>query len=336
MILADKIIKIRKQNGWSQEELAEKVGVSRQAVSKWESGTSIPDLDKILRLSEIFGVTTDYLLKDAIEELSPETDAEIKENGQLRLVSLDEANEYMDMAEKTSRWFALATALCILSPVPLILLGGLAEGHPVGSYWITENGAGGVGVSVLLVMIAIGVVLFIMNGMQMSRFDYLEKEVFSLEYGVQGIVEKKKNNFSKIYRTGIAAGVTLCILAAVPLLLAAGFEASDTAVVVYVDMILILIAAGVFLFVKTGCIWESYQKLLQEEDYTPDKKMAHRRLDFFPGLYWGVVAAIYLFISFRNMQWDRTWVIWPVAGVVFAVLYGVLMTVTRSKINKKK
>ena len=63
MILADKIIKLRRQSGFSQEELAARLNVSRQSVSKWESGTSIPDLNKIIKLSEIFGVSTDYLLK---------------------------------------------------------------------------------------------------------------------------------------------------------------------------------------------------------------------------------------------------------------------------------
>ena len=62
MLLAEKILELRKQNGWSQEELAEKVGVSRQSISKWESAQSVPDLDKILVLSRIFGVSTDYLL----------------------------------------------------------------------------------------------------------------------------------------------------------------------------------------------------------------------------------------------------------------------------------
>ena len=68
MILADKIINLRKKNGWSQEELAEKLGVTRQSISKYEGAQSIPDLDKILKLSEIFGVTTDYLIKDELEE----------------------------------------------------------------------------------------------------------------------------------------------------------------------------------------------------------------------------------------------------------------------------
>ena len=68
MILADKIAEERKKNGWSQEELANQLGVSRQAVSKWESAGAVPDLQRILQMSELFGVSTDYLLKDELEE----------------------------------------------------------------------------------------------------------------------------------------------------------------------------------------------------------------------------------------------------------------------------
>ena len=64
MIFADKLITLRKKVGWSQEELAEKLNVTRQSVSKWEGAQSVPDIDKILQLSCLFGVTTDYLLKD--------------------------------------------------------------------------------------------------------------------------------------------------------------------------------------------------------------------------------------------------------------------------------
>ena len=69
MNIADRIQYLRKQNGYSQEELADKVGVSRQAVSKWESEQSTPDLEKIIVMSELFEVTTDYILK-GIEPVS--------------------------------------------------------------------------------------------------------------------------------------------------------------------------------------------------------------------------------------------------------------------------
>lgn len=70
MIFADKLIALRKKEGWSQEELAQQLNVSRQSVSKWEGAQSVPDLDKIVQLSRIFGVSTDYLLKDELRSRS--------------------------------------------------------------------------------------------------------------------------------------------------------------------------------------------------------------------------------------------------------------------------
>lgn len=67
MTIADRILELRKTKGISQEELADKINVSRQAISKWESGQSFPDLDKIVILSEYFNVTTDYLIKGISE-----------------------------------------------------------------------------------------------------------------------------------------------------------------------------------------------------------------------------------------------------------------------------
>lgn len=67
MKLPDKIIKLRKENGLSQEEFAEKLNVSRQAVSRWENGTALPDAQNVLQISKLFHVTTDYLLNDDYE-----------------------------------------------------------------------------------------------------------------------------------------------------------------------------------------------------------------------------------------------------------------------------
>ena len=102
MIFAEKLIKLGKQNGWSQEDLAIHMGVSRQSVSKWESMTSIPELDKIIKLSELFGVSTDYLLKDEFEDAGEGkgdactgiTETQ-KEYGIRRKVTLDEATHFM-------------------------------------------------------------------------------------------------------------------------------------------------------------------------------------------------------------------------------------------------
>ena len=71
MTFSDKLIALRKKAGWSQEELAERLNVSRQSVSKWESAQSMPDIDKILQLSSLFSVTTECLLKDTQDDTQP-------------------------------------------------------------------------------------------------------------------------------------------------------------------------------------------------------------------------------------------------------------------------
>lgn len=103
MILADKITELRKKAGWSQEELAAQLGVSRQSVSKWEGAQSVPDMEKILQLSNLFGVSTDYLLKDEITQpetktafpITAQTAADYGETKPLRRVSMEEASEYI-------------------------------------------------------------------------------------------------------------------------------------------------------------------------------------------------------------------------------------------------
>ena len=115
MIFADKLITLRKKAGWSQEELAEKLGVTRQSVSKWEGAQSVPDIDKILQLARLFGVTTDYLLKEEQDE--PEYTAE-DDTPALRKVTLAQANDCLAKAQANAPKMALATALCIAKPCP--------------------------------------------------------------------------------------------------------------------------------------------------------------------------------------------------------------------------
>ena len=64
MTMGEKILNMRKARGWNQEELAERIGVTRQAVSRWESGAAKPDADKIIAICDLFGVSADYLLRD--------------------------------------------------------------------------------------------------------------------------------------------------------------------------------------------------------------------------------------------------------------------------------
>lgn len=329
MILAEKITMLRKQNGWSQEELAMKLDISRQSVSKWESTASVPDLDKIIKLSQIFGVSTDFLLKDdiIIEENMIPAGADTLEMPK-RKVSLEEANIFMNLTADIAKWIASGVMLCILSPVFLIALAALGEYRLIP---LSEDAGVGLGMIILFIMVGIAVAIFILKGMQLKPFEFLEKEEFTLEYGIYGIVEKKKQDFENTFRACIAIGVLLCIFSVIPLFLTELFPNSKHLGAWSVGLLLLLVACGVFLFVWAGMIYGSYQKLLQEEDYSGGNKYANKKIEAISGAYWCLITAIFLGYSFLTNDWGRSWIIWPCAGVLFGAICCVLHVVYGEK-----
>ena len=317
MILADKIIDLRKKAGWSQEELAEKLGVSRQSVSKWEGAQSIPDMNKILQLSELFGVSTDYLLKDSMEaaETVPSQDIDAED---ATFVSMEEANAFLSYKAESAPRIALGVLLCILSPIALILLGGAQES---GRLAITEMQAAMIGLIVLLLMVAGAVLLFVLTGMKGSKFEYLEKNALDTAYGVSGMVRERMQREESDHTRSIAVGVVLCVLAAIPLFVLLLWRGEDEFYgVLGVSAILTLAGIGVHILVKASIPWEGYRMLLEEGDYTRDRKRTNRQ---YAGIYWCIVTAAYLAVSFLTNRWDMTWIIWPVA----AVLYGAVVEI---------
>ncbi|MBQ3222261.1 MAG: helix-turn-helix transcriptional regulator [Clostridia bacterium] len=324
MILADKIIELRKKNGWSQEELAEKLNVSRQSVSKWEGALSTPDLGRILDMARLFGVTTDYLLKDEMEEQAVEQTAE--EMPPMRRVTMEEANEYLSAQEQAAGRNALCTLLCILSPVCLISLGGIAEYTGV----LSETAAGVIGLVVLLGLVAAAVVGFITTGMNMNKWEFLEKEAFETEYGVSGMVKEKRKEAKPGFVRSIATGVALCILSPVPLIVS---SLSNAQVVQahMVSLLLVMVGAAVVLFIRSGMPWEAMEKLLQEGDYTPEKKRRSPLVEAVSGVYWMIVLAIFLLWGFLGDAWGICWVVWPVGGVLFAAVSVIVEAIAKKK-----
>ena len=271
MILADKIIRLRKKNGWSQEELADKMNVSRQAVSKWESSQTIPDLDKILQLSTLFGVTTDYLLKDEIEdeELTNDTTSDTT----VKRISIEEANEYIEQRKKASWHLALATFLCILSPITIMVLSILSElPNPI----ITETMAGAVGLTVLFAFVLCAVPIYIYCGFKNQPYAFLDKNIpFELEYGVKGLVTEKKNAFRPTYISYNIIATCICIFAVVPLVLLS-FTENEILVAVALGLLMIIAGIGAGMFIVAGTQNASMQKLLREGEFTEKERKRKR------------------------------------------------------------
>lgn len=324
MILADKIIRLRKKNGYSQEELAEKMNVSRQAVSKWEAAQSIPDLEKILQLSRLFGVTTDYLLKDEIEN---EEYDDASDSG-VRKVSLDEARDYVESRKTASVRIAVATMLCFLSVFPLMLLGAASE---AGGFWLSEDQAGVIGLAVMLITVAIAVAIFVATGFKNAPYEFLDGEPFEIEYGVAGIVRDMQKKFRSTYARLNCIGVCLCVLSPIPLICTA-FANNDLLSVAMLTVMFFTVGIAVMLFIIAGVRWASMQRLLKEGEYLPEEKEKARIRETVGMAYWTVVTAVFLLWSFLGSNeenianggsWRYSWTVWPVAAILFAAVMAI-------------
>lgn len=313
MILADKIVRLRKMNGWSQEELADRMHVSRQAVSKWEAAQSTPDLEKILMLSKLFGVSTDYLLKDELEK--EEYTCDIPDTS-VRCITMEEANTYLDHRKWASIRIALATMLCILSPVCLILLGAASN---ISVLPFNEKFASFCGLAVLFVMITVAVALFLLVGAKHSPYMFLEKEDFDLAYGVSGMVKEKQKVLKDTYTKCNISGVCLCILA--PIVLTLGFFTVNPLISAgFVSATLFLISIAVGLFVWGGVQWASMERLLREGEFAPEKHKESALEETVATVYWLLITAGYLIWSFLADSWGISWIVWPIGGIIFAAI----------------
>lgn len=313
MILADKIIRLRKKNGWSQEELAEKMNVSRQAVSKWESAQTVPDLEKILQLSGLFGVTTDYLLKDELE--SEEYTDSTAESG-VKRVTLAEANEFIDWRRSAAVRIAVAVFLCIASVIPLLLLAAASEANMLG---MTAEFAGAVGMVIFLVTVTVAVVIFVYCGFRNAPYAYLDKEVFETEYGVKGMVREKQKAYRNAYVRSNMIGVGICVLSPVALFVGA-FSGDEFFTVLMLTVTLLAVGVGVIFFITAGVRWASMQKLLREGDFSDREKKRSGLKESVGTIYWLLAVAIYLGWSFSTDNWTISWIVWPIAGVLFAAV----------------
>ena len=319
MIFADKLILLRKKAGWSQEELAEQMNVTRQSVSKWEGAQSVPDLDKMIRLSELFGVSTDYLLKDEIEQAEHINSS--NDMPSLKRVSMEEANAFLSVKSRTAKTIAYAAFLCILSPIALLILGAISESTSGG---LSEDIAGGIGMIALIIFVAIAAAMFISSSSKSAPFAYLEKEKFETEYGVSGMVKERKAQYKDLHTKHNIAGTCLCIVALIPLFIGAIIDAdNDLFLAIMLSLSFLIAGVGVICFIKTGIIWASYEKLLQEGEYSKENKEKPSFSSAIYIAYWVIVTAVYLGYSLPSNNWGQSWIIWVVAGVIFPAVIAI-------------
>ncbi|MGN1412992.1 MAG: helix-turn-helix domain-containing protein [Anaerovoracaceae bacterium] len=332
MNLGDKIMTLRRKQGWSQEELAGLCQVSRQSVSKWESGQSVPDLDKILVLSRIFGVSTDFLLKEEYEreeiaakteivaesaEPYPDETEEMNHEAVVarRRIGREEAADFLEHEASWASRMGFGVMMCVLSPVLLIELGGLGS---CGVIPLDDNQGGLIGLICLFLILIWPVMTFIRYGIAEREYAYITEGRFALAYGVDVQIQQQRKVYQPVFTKNITFGVTLCLISVIPILIGAFWE-KDVFEILAVGFLLIVVSFAVYLFVSAAITWGSYDRLLKEGDYDP-KTGENSLAGKIGAIFWPLTAAIYLAWSFLSRDWHITWLVWPVAGCVFAAI----------------
>lgn len=255
MKLSEKIACLRRQQNWSQEELAERLDVSRQSVSKWESGASVPELDRIIQLCDLFGLTADELIRDSIDLDAPRPTVP----GGPPVVTLQEAYGYAAQRQIAARKIALGVAACVASPAVLVSLSAFSDAL-----------IAVVGLPVLFLMVAWGVFQFISTGPVLHPFRHIERRRYVPGPGVIQWTRQAQEQFRPALVRDVAIGVGLCILSpSMPIafgMIFAQFYFAPGGGAFGAGLLLVMCAAGVYMIVRSCTLQNSYRKLLKGKD----------------------------------------------------------------------
>ena len=328
MTLAEKIIKLRKENGWSQEELADRLDITRQSVSKWESATSVPELNKIILLADIFNVTVDSLVKEDAEEYEK---IDLVKKHEFRKISIDEAKDFEQFNIRKTQIIAQNVMLCIYAFIPLFLLLALRQGD---IFKLSSEVSVGIGLASSFIIVSIAIRGFITAGINSTDYRFMEKQEFTLEYGIKEIYHEKLRSYRLTYSRKLSFSIILLLISVLPLILSGVFHFSSMIALFMLTLMLLLIGGSVSQIIRTVSKYKTYQCILQEGDYSAKVRLEMMRYQKYAFIYWPIVLAIYLLWSFWTMSWGVTWLVWPVASVLFVALLGIVNLFTKNATEK--
>ena len=174
-----------------------------------------------------------------------------------------------------------------------------------------------------------------MTGLSGKPFEYLSKEPFETEYGVDGFVKERRDRERGTFAAFLVSGIVLCVLSSVPIFAAMILPSTNEAgeaprYGVAVSLLLVMVGVGVYLIIRASVRRDSCAILLQEGDYSEEKKEEQKRTQTLSAVYWGVVTAGYLGYSFVTMDWKRSWIVWPVAAVLYGVVVAIFTAVKKN------
>ena len=291
MSLAENLQYLRARVGVPQEQLAERLDVSRQSVSKWESGASYPEMDTILKLCDMFHVDLDSLMRGNVERTFSEDSV-----GYDRFMT----NYARKVAGAVAAMIAGVALWCLMQARDLPQELGMAA---------------------FLLIVAAAVVVLIASGMEEEHFRKRHPTIPDF------YSEQQKELFHRRFIWYIAGGVG-AILCGVVLVLLGSWCFPQTAFYegILGAVFLLIVAAGTFFLVYGGMLEDKYniRKYNWENNPTEEEIAQKRKATAACGIIMLLATAVFLFMGLQNNLWDSAAVIYPVAGVLCGVAWVVL------------
>lgn len=288
MSFSDNLRTLRKQKGYSQEQLAEQLNVSRQAVSKWESSEgSYPEMESLMILSELFDCSIDDLLKSDLTNHDP-AGKQVYEN------------HYNLMAKAyTFGVTAILMGLCAYLFTEI--------------YFPENTKSAFIPQIIFLLFVLVGVICFVYFGMVDSHFQ--EKKIELVDF----YSENERNTFNQKYSLSVAVGVGLILFGVVLQVLLENLYDENLANAIFMTMVTIAVA----IFVYFGTLKGKYDRL-DEKKKEVEKK--NQKVALYCGIIMMVATIIYFIWSFMMSAWAISWIVYPIGGIICGIMWLVYET----------
>ena len=244
-----------------------------------------------------------------------------------RYVDREEAEAFIEMSRRTSIWVSFGVMLCILSPCALIYIGTLQDYSKNG---ISDGMIVLFGLIPLLLLVAIAVVMFCWNGMKMEKYEYMKKENFQMDAAFKEVLKQRQEQEKPKATVKLIIGILLCIFSVMPLLVVGAMFDDDLYAVYALIFLLVMVSVSIWFFIAGGSTVNSLKILLQEEEFSKEGKKSQKLMDVIGGIYWPIATVIYLGWSFWTMDWGFTWIVWPIAGILYGVIASICNIVQKS------
>lgn len=296
MAFSDNLIYLRKQLNYTQEELAERLGVTRQTVSKWEGGLCYPEMDKILALCDLSGCSLELLMRGSLED------------GSFAPPLHTEQTETADQSERVAAAFSQLCryAAGIAAGVFLVLL-GVAACVFCASYGQERMEI--IGAAVLLVLIAAAVFLFIISGLSNRNAQIEDGRSVSYPASLRRRIARHQAITVSVATAMILLGVACLILCS---------SLSEPALVRVTAAFLLLIGVSAFLYVYDGIRF-----FYVSERQTSRKSRKNKRSDRLEETVSGVImlsaTALFLLLGFLFSLWHPAWIVFPIGGIACGI-----------------